>query len=265
MKIEPAINRSEQFGNLKFSTRKDYTNYFLQKGLVKNEAEIWDNEKYVSLIHRHWHGEGRNGCIFALLASRRADELGWKDFVLSKTVDELEKSNTLSLIESTIESAILDPNCQVLSLLFSKITNDEQLVRLIVYLLRGQSIILVDESEYKKLVTLSLRVELQNKEVLSWLMAFGPFSYFPETRQSPVTEIAIRVKIKPDVQFHRLNKDKDAAHLADLPIDYKEEVMETTWQNTLRRTRIILGSEPNQFSAAKTTFSIPKNIWFSFR
>ncbi len=263
MQINPSISKSAQFGNLRFPVREDYVKYFLDSGVVATEKDLWKSDKFVSLIHRHWHGEGRNGCIFALLAARKPDEIGWKDFVVTGSIDEIESGDTETLLKNLITLAISDPNCQVLSLLFSNIYTDNDLVRLIRFLLNMDIVKLVDEQEIDDLVTLSLRIPLNSDNVLSWLMAFGPYDYFPQTRQSPITEVAIRVKTKPDIQFHRLNKDNFAAHLADLPLEYKDEVMEKTWENTLKRTRYILGEEPNQFSAAKTTFILPIKIWKS--
>lgn len=261
MQIQPNITRSAKFGNLRFPTREDYVKYFIDNNIVKNETEIWNNESYISIIHRHWHGEGRNGCIFALLASRRAEQLGWYDLAITESIEDIENGSTNSLIEAKINEAINNPRCEVLSLLFSKITSDKDLARLIAHMITLPVIKLVDENVFDDLVALALRIPLDNNNVLSWLMAFGPYSYFPETRQSAVTEISIRVKTKPKKQFHKLSKDFDAAHLADLPLDYKEDVMEKTWENTYRRTRLILGQEPNIISAAKTTLSLPNSIW----
>lgn len=265
MEIQPNIEKSAQFGKLKFPTREDYVNYFIAEGSVKTEDEIWNNESYVSVIHRHWHSEGRNGCIFALLAARRTEDFGWQDLAVTQSISEIESTKSLKFIDTKIQEAINNPKCEVLSLLFSKINTDEEIARLIVSLLKCNSIFLEEEQTFDQWTILALRVPLEKGSALSWLMAFGPFSYFPQTRQSPITEIAIRVKPKPKEQFHRLSKDKDAAHLADLPLDYLEEVMEKTWTNTERRTRHILGEEPNHFSAAKTTFTLPKDVWLSFK
>lgn len=262
MNIDSSIARSsDEFGNLQFPTRQDYSEYFLKKGIVHDEEAIWENQEFVSIIHRHWHGEGRNGCVFALLAARKAETVGWQDFVITKNIDSLENDNTISLLTGKIEEAIANPNCEILSLLFSRIVTTEELVRLICQLLRIELIHLTEEKEVDDLVTLAIRIPINEEGVLSWLMAFGPFDYFPQTRQSPITEIAIRVKPKPKIQFHRLTPDREAAHLADLPLDYSNKMMEKTWDNTLKRTRIILGREPDEISAAKTTFSLPKKHW----
>ncbi len=261
MKINSSISKSAYFGKLEFPTRKDYVKYFLDNKVVQNEKEIWDNKEYVSIIHRHWHGEGRNGCVFALLSARNAEESGWQDHVITKKIEVIEKDDTKVQIQKRIKKAIVDSKCEILSLLFSNITVDLELIRLIKQLLIIRDFSLSDKKIIDDHITLALRIPITSDGILSWVMAFGPYEYFPLTRQSPITEITIRVKPKPEIQFHRLNKDKDAAHLADLPIDYKVSVTEQIWQNTIKRTRIILGEEPNHFSAAKTTFTLPRRLW----
>ncbi len=261
MQIQPSITKSAKFDRLEFPMREDYVQYFLDAKVVNAESEIWNSSELVSLIHRHWHGEGRNGCIFALLAARTAEERGWYDFVVTKGINDIENDTLNNTIKEAIVKAIEDPNCQILSLLFSNITTSQDLVILVKRLLTIDIIHLLDEQYFDEWVTLSLRIPINNEGVLSWLMAFAPLPYFPQTRQSPVVEIAIRVKEKSDNLFHRLNKDKEAAHLADLPLDFRDEVMEKTWLNTLKRTRQVLGEEPNHFSAAKTTFILPKKDW----
>jgi len=255
------IGKSAHVGKFNFSTREDYEKYFLHSGIVNNQDQIWSNAELVSMVHRHWHGEGRNGCIFALLSARKAEELGWYDYVIiepkiAQDNDELKRN-----IQGKILEAIQNPSCEIISLLFSNVTTDKELVDLIHTLLSIDCIELVKEGFLDNKVTLALRVALSNKNVLSWLMAFGPFDYFPQTRQSPITEIAIRVKIKPLIQFYRQNNDRESAHLADLPIRYDYILQEKIWQNTLKRTRIILGAEPNVFSAARTTFTLRQEIW----
>ena len=145
--------------------------------------------------------------------------------------------------------------------MFSKIITYGQLSRLIKALLTIDLIKLTHEEVIGDKVILSLRTPINSPEVLSWLMSFAPLDTFPKTRQSPVTEIAIRVKPKPDEQFYRLTKGDGDAHLADLPIPYKVKVSERIWDNTLKRTNLILGEKPNVFSAAKTTFTIPLDCW----
>jgi len=262
MDFNDTISRSAQFGGLEFPNRTDYETYFFNHGLIATSEVLWSKEGFVGLIHRHWHGEGQNGCIFALLSARRAEELGWQQFVVTDKISTID-SKVLRRIEAFIRKAITNRNCEVVSLLFSNVTEPQELVDLIRILLTSDLINLESEDEINEVVTLAIRVPLENNSVQSWAMAFGPFDFFPQTRKGPITELAIRVKTKPEKQFHRLSKDSDAAHLADLPVDYPDKIMERIWNNTLKRTRLILGEEPNIHSAAKTTFNIPRHLWRS--
>jgi len=147
------------------------------------------------------------------------------------------------------------------SILFSKVETYPNLIRLIKSLISIDLIILTHEEIIEDKVILSLRTPINNPKILSWLMAFAPFDSFPRTRQSPITELAIRVKPKPSEQFYRLTKGNNDAHLADLPIPYKVNVSERIWDNTIKRTKMILNENPNIFSAAKTTFTLPYKYW----
>lgn len=88
-------------------------------------------------------------------------------------------------------------------------------------------------------------------------MAFAPFHFAPSTRRGPYLELTIRVKQKPEAIFHRLNQDRDIAHLADVPLEMSPQHWEDRWQSTLRRTRMVLGGEPDEMSAAKATLAVP--------
>lgn len=255
------INKSIHIAKLKFSTKEDYFDFFINQAMATNHEEILESKNLLSAMHEHWHGEGKNGCIFALLAARERKDYGWNQLIITDDVKTIGSNKTLIYINKSIQKAIDDPKCEVLSLLFSKINTYIDLVKLIRSLLEIESIFLSNEEIIGSQVVLSLRTPINSMEVLAWLMAFGPFDSFPVTRQSPITEIAIRVKPKPAEQFYRLTKGDGDAHLADLPIPHREMVTERIWDNTYKRTRLILGKEPDVFSAAKTTFTLPKDVW----
>jgi hypothetical protein len=40
-----------------------------------------------------------------------------------------------------------------------------------------------------------------------------------------------------------------------------EAATEKMWQATLKNTRDVLGGEPDRFSAAKVTFTLPETAW----
>ena len=170
-------------------------------------------------------------------------------------------SAVLAEVDHLIHSSIQTPGIEIISLLFPRVVTDASLAELLRRLTTVPSIQLEQETSYGDLVTIALRVAVNPEGSLSWLMGFGPFSSLPKTRQAPITEIAVRCKPKPEKQFHRLNHDPGAAHLADYPVQGDDVSTERIWQATLRNTRDILGGEPDHFAAAKVTFTLPKAIW----
>ena len=48
-----------------------------------------------------------------------------------------------------------------------------------------------------------------------------------------------------------------AAHLADVPLQMSHTHWEHRWTSTLAKTRTVLGHEPNEFSSARATLSLP--------
>lgn len=252
------LDKSVKIGNLSFSNRDDYAQYLVNYGFAADPNEIWINEDLVKAIHSHWHGMGQNGCIFALLAARE-ERTPWNKYVFCEDLARLNSQSTVKKIDVLIQQAIEDDACEIISLLFPQITSFEEIAELILILSKTDSIFISNKEEIEDKITISLRVEIAS-EILSWVMAFADLGSFPITRKSPITEVTIRVKPKPEEQFYRLTPSEKEAHLADLTIPYETKIAERIWDNTLNRTRLILGEEPNIFSAAKTTFTLPLDL-----
>ncbi|MGB8955810.1 MAG: hypothetical protein WCC10_10590, partial [Tumebacillaceae bacterium] len=212
-------------------------------------------------VQRHWHTSGQNGCVFAQNLARKQKEYGWETYVITETVDRIGQ-DVQARITDRIQEAIASPDCQVLSLLFPQITKEDDLTTLIHILKETPPIFLEKETEIGEFITLALRVDVTGDGILSWLMSFGPFSFYPKTRIAPVLELTIRTKPKPEKIFERLNQDRNTAHLADVPlVGMDDHVAHSVWNATLKNTRDILGEEPNDLSAAKSTFVLPKSLW----
>ncbi|MFS0593986.1 hypothetical protein AB1L05_20580 [Cytobacillus horneckiae] len=247
--IDSTIKRSKIISKRKFPMRVDYENYF-------KDNDVWSNDNIVSSIHKHWHSRGQNGCVFAQhLAKEHSEKTGWDSFVYNKeTID-------INSLDNIILKAINNDEIEVLSLLFPKVVDLEQLSNLILQIMKSDIIYLEKATNFRNRVCLSLRVKLTNSNVISWLMMFAPYSFFPNTRQSPITELAIRVKEKTDNIYPRLSKDKTKAHLADTPFFLPENIVDSTWDATFRNTEDILGYKPDLIAAAKTTISFKKEQW----
>jgi hypothetical protein len=247
------LSRSKVIKKRGFPTREDYEHYF-------GGSTIWSNEQEVQQIHKHWHGRGQNGCVFAQhLAKESEYSTGWHSNVfIDDTYDQLK-------LDKTIEQAIENPKIEVLSLLYPNVVTVEQLSALVKSWITNSKIISLESAtSFKDRICLSLRIELGKSGISSWLMMFAPFTFFPNTRQSPITELAIRVKPKPDHIYPKLSQDRKKAHLADTPFFLPETIVDSTWEATFRNTEYLLGYKPDFIAAAKTTISFEMGTWESF-
>ncbi|MCS5348278.1 hypothetical protein NYT34_02900 [Staphylococcus aureus] len=244
------LNKSKRIKNRKFSTRLDYENHL--------GTEIWSNEELVRKVHKHWHSKGQSGCVFAQsIAKKHVDCSGWKS--------EIINYNNIKSLDNLIEKSIKQNGCEVLSLLLPTIVNLEKFVEILSNILKESKYLFIEKINYpnEKEVSLPFRVNINsiNNPVLSWVMIFGPFESFPNTRQSPIAEICIRVKPKPKNIYSKLNQNKNIAHLADTPFFLKEEIIDKTWIATHKNTEYILGHKPNLKSAAKTSITISNKLF----
>ncbi|MCA9382413.1 hypothetical protein KC660_03340 [Candidatus Dojkabacteria bacterium] len=208
-----------------------------------------------------WHKKGYNGCIFSQVIAQSPSEFDWQASVVHNLND-----NSGREIDILVNQAIENPAIRLLSIIFPSVLTDEDLTKLVEILsYETTSILLLNDESLNDFVALAFRVALENDEVLAWVMGFGPHESFAKTRQSPYTEIVIPVKPKPDDTYHRHNNDKRSAHVADQHIDLDDKVMDRLWENTYKKTRKVLGHEPDLFSGARTTFTIPENDWVKIK
>ncbi len=254
--IEGIVPGSVKIKHWSFPARTDYERFFLSRNAITAADDLWKNPTLVTDVQRHWHSTGQNGCIFAQMIARSASANSWRHVVVSDFEHQMSDK-----IEIQLETALREDDCEILSLLFPHVTTVEEMVKTVGFILSVPSIHLAAKEMNETLVRLALRVKIPANGSLSWLMGFGPFTFFPKTRQAPILEVAIRVKAKPEKIFHRLNQDHTTAHLADYPIEMSEEKMERTWVATEKNTRDVLGQNPDEYSAAKVTFTIPRDYW----
>lgn len=247
------LTKSRVIKKREFPTRKDYEQYF-------GGSSIWTSVKYVEDIHKHWHGRGQNGCVFAQhLAKKETVKTGWHSNIFFE--NEFNQKN----IDRTIELAIDNPDIEVLSLLFPNVVTLDHLTNLVKNWINNSNVISLESAtRYNDRICLSLRLQLGQTGISSWLMMFAPFTFFPSTRQSPITELAIRVKPKPKNIYPKLSQDRKKAHLADTPFFLPESIVDSTWEATFRNTEYLLGFKPDLIAAAKTTISFEEVIWKTY-
>lgn len=248
------IPNTQQFGLRKFPSLEQYyeTVSTLSQGIETEEQ----NHLY-ALAQRDWHIRGQNGCMFARIAALKSENVGWNYSVIDPQVSKIDNTQVVD-IHGSLEEAVRNSDTELYSLLFPGVTSAKSAVEIIRTLARGPKFWLEKDELIDSVLKLRLRYPVVENEVQAWVMAFGPFNFLPNTRQAPYFELVTRVKVKPETIFHRLNKDPAVAHLADIPLDMPEKYWEDRFDSTLRRTRMILGNEPDDVSAAKSTISIPE-------
>jgi hypothetical protein len=207
------------------------------------------DEALVKRAQLKFYVDGKAGCAFAALAAKTPEWYGWRQAVLPVET---------SIIQAATEQAIVDPKTSMISLIFPSVNDLQGLQTLITTLGKSGVFQLDHEKEHEGFRCIGLRARVGNLE--SWVSGFGPFDFFPATRQSPYSEIAFRVKARPDYKQFIKKAPEGVIHLADLDFfgDLSWAAFQTIWKATLTRTKEILGHEPDLRSAAKTTFAIPK-------
>lgn len=205
----------------------------------------------VAAAQRDWHSRGQNGCQFARLAALDADHLRWDYLVVDSTRPD-------RVGDLFTEHAVVD-GTEVLSVLSPDITTAAQAVRFVRDLVASSTFWLERDEPVDGYRVCHLRCPVPgaDRDVQAWVMGFGPFAWMPNTRRGPYFELAVRIREKTPWLFHRLNQDRDLAHLADVPLRMTDLRWEHRWTSTLSRTRRILGKEPDDFSAAKCTLAMP--------
>ena len=217
-----------------------------------------DRATLIALAQRDWHVRGQTGCMFVRLAARDAGNLRWH-YVVSEYVGR--SVSGASEVQAQVNRAVDDNEIQVVSIVLPGVRDARTAVSAIRELAASTSFWLAKDAVDEGLLHLHLRYPVgagRGESVEAWVMAFAPFDFVPNTRRAPYFELAVRVKEKPAWIFHRLNQDRLVAHLADVELEMSERHWEDRWRSTLRRTRMILGGEPDTVSAAKSTLAVPE-------
>lgn len=191
-----------------------------------------------------------SGCAFAAAAARDMQKYGWKQAICDISADEIDRE---------IEGAISDASISTLSLIFPTIKTDAQMSALLSELQKCKLVFL--EEKFEVGTKYGFRFRAIIGDLHSWISGFGPFDYLPETRRSPSVEMTIRVKPRPEYEWHFKASPPGVIHLADLNmLGLPDKKLWKLWGVSFLRTKKLLGHDPDAESAAKTTFVIPKNI-----
>jgi hypothetical protein len=187
------------------------------------------------------------GCSFAAYAARDPRKFGWSYQVIDANAAE---------IDGAVRQASDDPAISTLSLVFRDCEDVRRLLGLIEVLQDCRTVILGQDIVYGSYRCLGFRARIDKFE--SWISGFGPFSFFPKTRQSPHTEVTMRVKPRPAYDRVMKKAPDGVIHLADMDmLGIAEEHFKALWRSSFERVASLLGHKPDLRSAAKTTFTLP--------
>jgi hypothetical protein len=210
------------------------------------------NTKSVIETQLNFYRSGAAGCLFAAHAARDPEKFEWR-----LSVSEADSSQ----IEDLIQSAISLWEISTQSIIFPTIVKQVDLMKLFKILGKVPSILTGQEQEYLGSVCVGYRVNLGDV-LTSWVTGFGDFDFLPKTRQSVFTEIIFRSKPRPNYTKVMKDSPENVVHLADMEMQgMGESKFKSLWHGSLDSTEKVLGHKPDLRSAAKTSFSVPVELW----
>ena len=197
-----------------------------------------------------FYRNNKAGCAFAAFTAKAPQKYGWSQKVISPTA---------ASIDAATEEAIASTETTMVSLIFPDVSTLESLLSLVATFQSTHYIFLEQNLVFDDFHCLGFRAKVGS--FVSWISGFGPFDFFPVTRRSPFTEVALRVKPRPDYKHIMKKAPAGVIHLADLDmLGMAEAAFKKMWYGSLDRTAQLLGHKPDLKSAAKTTFSIPTTL-----
>lgn len=191
--------------------------------------------------------KGRSGCTFAAYAARDPEFYEWHHVVVG--------SDAYGEIEDIIATAIADENISTLAMVFPEVDSEEKLDGLLPQL-NGQILFLHHtlDTDGNRCFRFRARVGADESNV----SGFGPFPWMPLTRQTPYTGLVFRVGPRPDYDWHLKDPVEGIIHVADMDMKgMPDRTLRRMWRSSFLGTAGILTKEPDEESAAKTTFVIP--------
>lgn len=189
----------------------------------------------------------KSGCAFAAVAAKNPTHYEWRHVVIANV--------HLTELETVISAAIDDASVSTLALIFPDVKTDQELDLLIPKLL-SRYIVLHEHYDTERNRCFRFRAKIGNDE--SYISGFGPFSSMPVTRRSPHTAIVMRVKPRPDYDWDLKSPEKGIIHIADMDMKgMTDRQLRRLWNNSFLTTKGRLDKDPDDESAAKTTFVIP--------
>jgi hypothetical protein len=230
---------------------------------------------------RQWHAKSNQGCLFAAyLYNKTPPESNFNRICLDRSLSK----DLIGDVAGAIAEHISNENSFILSIILPKLTTVEHL-REFIELAKTNTNWTIDDSElWQKHRLVKVRVPLneineKSEAVFGWLLGFGPFVFYPKTRQSPYFEILTPTKskafLKQKFNKHSLTQHTEKtvdrggtsadAHLADVYIkdltDHDTRDQKNWTATSARKRKVLTQSDTIPFddtnAKAKISFSYP--------
>ena len=245
---------------MRFPSRRDYLDFLLARGIITGEMDFLKNPELNREVYLDWLRRGQVGCVFAQLLGRPANRLQMRTVVLL----EPEVSECARQIDILVHEAVDDSRTEAATILLPAVLSSEQLVYLLLAPSDLPSWSIEREAPWRKRLTLvGMRVQIEGG-VWAEVLGLGPFTFFPPTRQGPITSLEIRTKPKGS-KWSKIHPKMRASHLADIKTDdflspKRHGILFKTFTPWLRK-RVLGGGPEDQRAKAGVTFVVPAAMW----
>lgn len=208
-----------------------------------------EDRKQIVKKQLEFYAEGLAGCRFAQYAAQHPGELGWGHVVIERP--------SIQKIDEEIERAVKDPKVMQISIILPNIKTKQDLLNLVSILRNSKHMYFEENGAFADYTLYKLRLNLNGKE--SWVSGFAPLDFLPKTRQSPFTELVVRVKDKPPYKkgIHKPTPENEV-HIANLQVPkLSKNEFTDMFVDSFKNTTTVLGHKADELAAAKVTFAIP--------
>jgi hypothetical protein len=227
----------------------------------KVRGAIWSYPSLAAAVQQNWlAGQRATGCHFASWLARDPEHFGWHRHTIMGTTANIRDFSATS-IERIARSAVADPSCELVSLVFPEVRDDSNLVGLLKVLAACDGFYLESAACWGESTAVAIRYRVGRSA--AWVMCLFGGIAAPHTRRSPCVEVVIRPKVKTTEQCHPLmSQDSSACHVADTPTNFSEDKFAEWIGGTEASVKAILTPRQRQLIAARVTCVVPTELWF---
>lgn len=249
--------------NLQWSTggpsRSDYEAYLREHRVLDEQDTLANRPDLSESVYRDWQRRSQVACVFARRIATQPGKFDVKTVVVSENPAE---EMTGSIDKTAVAVIAARGSSEALTILFPNLVDSTLLAAFCKRLgarngnWRIEAV--PNPSDRLDRVHVSLLFSL-SKVVEAEILGFGPFTFLPATRRSPITALEIRTKTKG----HKTRGRSETArsHLAEIPWKGASDAwFDRTWKQSEEARRAILGGDDSA-ARARITFAIPRPLW----